>query len=297
MAAEVWWSSGQDLIWRFGEIESILANYHGISDSKRSTFASRLKHFHRLKFPFGFKAEHGKPSKYKVGDLVLMALALELTALGLGPERVVRVLSLNWYAVSTAVRMAATSLTERPLTTDALSFDETDPLAMFLFFDPSGLAPLTGVDLRITPDLDEASDTFFYGGAGIVRESITRWTSGFSTRIALVNVTSMLMRLVDIDQDGLSEAERALVLSYRISFFKSASEWADKFEECFFSEDAGAEARLGYLETYARNFLGDDENGDPASFERTILSLRDQTGIDPETIRAFLMTSRGSGRS
>ena len=76
-----------DIAWTFGELEGVLASVHGIDQTKRTAFQSRLKNFHRLGYPLGFRAVKGKAATYTPLQIIEMALAVEMTQLGLPPER------------------------------------------------------------------------------------------------------------------------------------------------------------------------------------------------------------------
>jgi hypothetical protein len=196
------------LMTTFGELEAVLAAIHGIADSKRTAFQARLKNLHRLGLPIDLKTEKGKAATYSAGQVVEMALATELTELGLPPERVVRVLTLNWYPSAMAISIAARSLLERPHGFHEQEDEMEPPLSMFLFFDPAALAPLTlDHGQVIAPDTDQAADTFFYGGEGIVRQNLVRWTSGSTNRLSIVNVTALIDKLFGLPSPKNFEGE------------------------------------------------------------------------------------------
>ena len=176
----------------FGEVESRLARLHEIASDKRTQFQARLRNFQRIGIPAGVASGRGKTVYYNPGHVVELALALELTQLGLLPERVAEVFHLNKFPISQGVVMAARAILEKGgFRPSAERVDENtviyhggygregseddDPLSMFLYFDPTALAPLTDIPERYE---DQASATFFYGGANIVRENIVKWTAG-----------------------------------------------------------------------------------------------------------------------
>lgn len=224
----------------FGGLEALLAEMHDIADAKRTAFQARLKNFHRLKYPVGFKTEKGRATIYKPGDIAEMALALELAQLGLTPERVVRVLSINWYPTMMALRMAAQALERKPFGFHEVEQRPDDPASMFLYFDPFALSGLTEDGSGLTPDLDQASDTFFYGGEGVVRDGFVPWTSGATHRLSLINLTALLDRLAG-DPYPNDEPRR---LKWRAGFFAEVAVWADSRERSF-SDEALAEELAG----------------------------------------------------
>jgi hypothetical protein len=274
--------------WTFRQVESILADCYNIASSKRTTFASRLKNFHRLGFPLHFKAEQGKVARYSAGHLAMMALALDMTNLGLTPERIVRVLTLNWFPTNMALRMAAQALIAAPAGFDEhVAKPDEDPLSMFLFFDPSALSPLTmDYDPAITPDLDDAADSFFYGGQGVVRDNLVKWTSGYVSRISIINVTAMLDRLAGLDRDADTSTSALMKhTEERLRTFRAIVQWADDFDELF---ELGAEdAKLAYLETYF-NYCVSRDDFTPERIDHVTRDVEDVTGMEAGFIRRAL---------
>ena len=227
-------SDREELRFTFGELESRLARLHEISSDKRTQFQARLRNFQRLGFPKGMSAGRGKTVHYSPGHVAELALVLELTQLGLLPERVVQVFNANRFPISQAVRIATNELVakggfrpwrEREMENTTLyhgammreGTEETDPLSMFLYFDPTALASLTDIPEKYE---DQASASFFYGGAGIVRENIVKWTAGpFIRRLSFINVTAMLWELVVRSKPDRQQA-----------FLSQVAEWADALE-------------------------------------------------------------------
>jgi hypothetical protein len=195
----------------FGEVEARLARLHEISSEKRTQFQARLRNFQKHGIPAGGGSGRGRVVHYGPGNVMELALALELTQLGLLPERIAQVFLLNKFPISQAVLMAARSiLTKGGFKPDRDRIDENmptntgshwhthdeaeDPDSIFLFFDPTALASLTDIPEKYE---DQASATFFYGGAEIVRENIVRWTAGpVVRRLSLINVTAVIWSLV-----------------------------------------------------------------------------------------------------
>lgn len=273
---------GSEVAVTFAELATVLGEMHDIAESKRTAFQARLKNFHRLGFPVGLQTTKGKAATYNAGHMAEMALAVELTQLGLPPERVVRVLTLNWYPAAMAITMAARALLERPEGFDEREVKETDPLSMFLYFDPTALASLMDdLDPSTFPDLDRASDTFFYGGEGVVRENIVRWTSGSLNRISLINVTSLLDRLVWIPflDDEPKDIE------WRRLFFSQLHNWASDRSQNGFGGDVDAVAEDFLSRFILGNFAPpkDDE-----ATEHMVNIFESYFGLPTELIRKVL---------
>jgi hypothetical protein len=210
-----------DIAWTFGELEAVLASVHGIDQTKRTAFQSRLKNFHRLGYPLGFKAMKGKAATYTPLQIIDMALAVEMTQLGLPPERAVWVLVRNRWPILMANGIAARELQKDPAAFSSEKGFRDRALSMFLYFDPAALHPLTlNLPAKIVPDLDEAADSFFYGGIGIVRDGIAAWTSGSSARLSLINLTAMIANVAASPFDEGSEDD----LTFRRDFFRLLEE-------------------------------------------------------------------------
>lgn len=229
------------IFWTFGELEAVLAALHGIDQTKRTAFQSRLKNFHRLNYPIGFQATKGKAATYSPLQIIDMALAIEMTQLGLPPERATWVLISNRWPALMAVEMAARGLAENPLGFDADKGLSDQVLSMFIYFDPAALHPLTlHLPAKVVPDLDEAANSFFYGGIGIVRESIARWTSGYASRISLINVTAMIGWVAASPYDAGSIEDTA----YRQQFFRQLADEADSSRS---EREGGGQAEADYV--------------------------------------------------
>ena len=77
---------------------------------------------------------------------------------------------------------------------DGRQISETD--SIFLYFDPAGLATLTNDDPTFAPDLDEASDTYFYGPYSNIKDGLSYWTQRRSNRIAMINITGLIAEML-----------------------------------------------------------------------------------------------------
>ena len=196
---------------RFGELEAILADINGIPSVQRTSFQARLKDIQRQGLLKMDELPRGKSAAYGLRELALMAIAVEMCQFGLSTKRAVEVILADEYPLWMSVMMAAGAIQSQPEvfnegTSDTRPAEEgeiwgfspewndsnaTDPLSMFLYFDPSVLAPWTETETGDEGE-DIASATFFYAGRGIVADMIARWTTGPTRRIALINVTKLL---------------------------------------------------------------------------------------------------------
>jgi len=260
-----------EFAWTFGELEAVFAAVHGIDQTKRTAFQARLKNFHRLRYPIGFKAVKGKAATYTPLQVIDLALALEMTQLGLPPERAIWVLTANRWPALMAVRMAAAELYRHPTGFDCEKPRDDEPFSMFVYFDPASLSPLTlHLPAEVLPDMDLAANSFFYGGLGIVREEIANWTSGYVPRISMINVTAMIGLVAASPFDAESDEHFA----YRQGFFLKLVEEAEAaFDDWDGCNDAEAD--------YVSNLL-ERENITDATH------LSDRANIPPERAARYI---------
>lgn len=94
----------------YGTLEDVLMKMFGLRPAQRSALVGRLKYLARLGFPKAAKVGRGVRARYSVEDLIHVALALEITDLGVAPvpivERITRDERLIRGAVARAWRTA-----------------------------------------------------------------------------------------------------------------------------------------------------------------------------------------------
>lgn len=176
----------------FGDLEDILAARHRIVGRHRTKFQARLKNLHRIGWPIDFKSIKGKASTYNPGAVVDMALAMELTQLGMSPERVIHVLSANRWATLKAYELAAAALAGHTYKEIHRARPNGGSLSMFVYFDPAGLSSMSVVSEEDQAASDISADTFFYGELEKVIDNLANWTITEATRISLVNITALI---------------------------------------------------------------------------------------------------------
>jgi hypothetical protein len=263
------------IIFNFATLEAVLASIHDIDPTKRMAFQARLKNYHRQGYPINFESSKGRAALYTPGQAVEMALALEVTQLGLNPERLARVLTLNRFPIYSVIRMAAADLARRPE-----GFDTEDQLtparaSIFLFFDPAVLSPLMVEDAE-QQDFDVTDYSLFYGRADAIRDRLAIGTSGSISRLALVNITSMIDRLAYMAA-GIVRRSDAEALAFKEAFFAEVYEWADRNYEATYPQNADwfvmrlIDQALAYL-------AGDD------AIEVTAAKLIAESGLKPKTV-------------
>lgn len=171
----------------FGDVEAILADVHGIASAKRTAFQARLKNMLRLGFPGYEGSGRGKRGRFGAFDLATLAVAVELSQLGLAPAHATKVMIDHWGTVSEAVMRSMTASMEGP----AL-LDENLPPAI-IFFDPAALWPL--MDDVLPNDVDYASASLELMTDWGSFETMKERTSGACYRIAAINVSALVARL------------------------------------------------------------------------------------------------------
>lgn len=192
----------------FAEVEQALALTFDIAAARRTAFRARIQHLQKLKFPAGTNTGRGRAAVYTPGHLYLLGVAFELQQLGLSPERAKGVIEDDLHAVGMAGSMAA-----------SVGFPScTYESPAFLYCDPAALRPL----MNVRDGEDWASQTFFYGGLGSVRESFERWFKNGVQRMAFFSVSALLYDLA-------CHAPRIPGKPTVEPFYEAVRAWADPF--------------------------------------------------------------------
>ena len=187
----------EGISWTFGELEAALASVHSIAPTKRTAFQSRLKNFHRLGYPPGFKGAKGKAANYSPLQIVDLALAVEMTQLGMPPERSSELLISNRWPILMATELVARELHAAPAAWSVTSGLSDKTLSMFLYFDPAALQPLMSqAEIKPQSESGEPSSSVFYVGTGTESEGIAGWASSGSARMSIINLTAMAASVV-----------------------------------------------------------------------------------------------------
>jgi hypothetical protein len=177
----------------FGQVEDLLASLHAVSDEHRIALRGRIKHFQRNGWPRGTNTGKGRPARYDFPSLLALAVAFELTQVGMTPDRIVEVLAENWSIVSTAANLVLA----RPDRDEPASF-------IYLYCDPSTLSTLSKPSQH---HRDEMTFRFLFGFQLVQgfqqSEPIPR-------RLALVNLTDLLNSMWKVLQDipGVAAMDR-----------------------------------------------------------------------------------------
>lgn len=173
-----------DVTRTFGQLESLLAIYIGIDPEKRTAFQARLKNFHRLGYPADLKTVKGRPTIYHPRHTIRMALALQLSQMGLPPERCVKLLTDFEHVIALAVGNAAAAIIEKPAGWEKRS---DLPESHFLTFDPMSFAPLMHQDA-----LDQYNMRVAYEKQQFAEGRLVANTYNELGRLALINVTATM---------------------------------------------------------------------------------------------------------
>lgn len=171
----------------YGELEDFLAKIHCVAPDRRTALKGRLKHFQRLGWPPGTNKGKGARVRYDTGQILSLAVAMEMLELGMTPERVVEQLGLH--GSDLALGFIDVMASEHPL-------EE----AVFFIFDPDALRSLrdqkdgegrTGLKHLICSqsDLEEALTTTDLRG----------WR-----RLALISMTAILRDYLGVAHDKVT---------------------------------------------------------------------------------------------
>lgn len=113
----------------YATLEDVLAQTFGIAAGRRGALVGRLKYFARIGFPRSAKVGRGVRARYGVEDLLDLALALDLTDVGMTPIPIASRIEANaadlHAAFADAWRMSERSPDDRPWWVLSLGMLET----------------------------------------------------------------------------------------------------------------------------------------------------------------------------
>jgi hypothetical protein len=155
----------------FSGLEALLADLHEIASDKRMAFQGRLKNLLKIGMLQAARKGRGKAATYGAGDLVEMALALELIQIGLPPERAWQLLLENRQHMFASTQRSVEALRE-------------NGEVVFLFFAQTALGQLSN-----RPS-DESNPPVEVGGAAYIQRVIKK-----RRRLSLLNVTELIMEI------------------------------------------------------------------------------------------------------
>lgn len=173
---------------RYSEVSRLIARLHGIGEERLTALRGRLQHLQKMGFPPGVNTGRGRPAEYGPSQVLMLILILEFMAVGLAPERAVRLLRQRESEVKKATRLALPGLLTEKV--EAV-FVRLEPAALFDEDPAFGYATAEKLDefLRISTHL-----------------------TGF-TRHVLINLTALLRHLVEWAADRSLGTEEEFVQS------------------------------------------------------------------------------------
>lgn len=173
---------------RYSEVSQLIAKLHGVGEERQTALRGRLQHLQKLGFPTGVNTGRGRPAEYGPSQVLMLILILEFMAVGLAPERAVRLLRQRESEVKKATRLALPGLLTEEV--EAV-FVRLEPAALFDEDPAFGYATAEKLDefLRISTHL-----------------------TGF-TRHVLINLTALLRHLVEWAADRSLGTEEEFVQS------------------------------------------------------------------------------------
>lgn len=192
----------------FAVLEAILSTVHRIKPDKRTAFQARIKNFQRLGMLEDLITVKGRPTEYEPHHVYLMALAIELTQLGLTPDGIIEFYARSKYGVAIAAGAAVRALRrvpERPAERGGES-----PKGYYMFFDPHGLSELS----------DGPPSPLFLSTLEDAPEQIRKLSDAVVGRFAGINVTTLI--------------DAAFIPSkMRDAFLDALEVWAEKIRDDF----------------------------------------------------------------
>lgn len=187
----------------YGEVFSLFAHMHQVALSKHTAFRGRLQHFQKLGFPEGVNTGRGRPAEYGPEAVASLAFALELTQMGLNPERAIALMNGHKWHIRNAFGLASRDL----------SRSGHDPV--FVYFDPLALASFSGVDLK-----ERAGGSLSVATWSVLKRDIDKRV-GFWRRLALVNVSTLVVDLTGAVAQDLKVATQR-------DFKAALIEWSER---------------------------------------------------------------------
>lgn len=177
------------LPWSFGRLESVLAVVHRIADDKRTAFQSRLKNFQRLGLFPDQETIKGQPTQYEAHHILRMGLAIELTQIGLPPDRIVSTI----HSVQLMIAAIAADASESLMAENGMDLEVASKNGHFLFFEPHALASMSKNEMRYSfiPLFDHDLNKLAGLGGGVI------------SRFAGVNLTLLIRILFMTEKDPL----------------------------------------------------------------------------------------------
>ncbi|QQN73626.1 hypothetical protein [Croceicoccus sp. YJ47] len=143
-----------------------------------------MKNLHRLGFPNELKTVKGRPTIYSPYQQLEMGLAVEMIELGLPPEKIVSLCRKNQMAIAAAGAFAARSLLE--FKNGFQDGEGQNPRSYFILFDPNALADMKNNNFDVDMEL------FIYADEKTIAKHVVTNTTGGSSRLSAVNITSFL---------------------------------------------------------------------------------------------------------
>jgi hypothetical protein len=165
----------------FPQVEAILAKGHDIDSEKRTAFRARLTNILRVGLPGYAGLGRGRAAKFGSGQITILALAVELTQLGMPPAQATAFLRAEWGEILAAIIFAL-----EPQPDDNPAVMVLDPLALAPLMNQPARNMLVSTPLRVL----QASD---------LRHALCEMETG---RLAVINMKHLIDALADYEPIG-----------------------------------------------------------------------------------------------
>lgn len=179
----------------FGQVEAVLADLNEIATDKRVAFSARLKNLQKQGLQStGSTPGRGKAASLRFGEMMQMALAVDLLRLGLPPQRAAELVRRNWAMLRYSVYQS--TYTQAEMIALAEHEGETNPTTTWIWLVRNdALAELTTLGVS---DFDtyEAIDVISLEGFGSLVDTLANSDSAIDRRTLLINGTQLTREIV-----------------------------------------------------------------------------------------------------
>ena len=194
---------------KFGGVEAALARLHNIASDKRTAFQARLKNFLRLGLVSDVKAGRGKAASYNAGHVLLLALALEMTQVGVGPDAAVRIIQGNMRSITKAVKASISP-------SGGLPAENWSPA--IIYFDPHSMQALSEYPLDPVSIIFCDAENFRKNFRSIIVDN---------QRLAVISITRLILRICET----IAEPEAIKKMALDRFFAQALYDWAERYHD------------------------------------------------------------------
>jgi hypothetical protein len=193
-----------------GPLLSLLGEALGVGEDRKTAFLGRFQHLQRLSLIQGINPGRGKAAEYQAHHVAVIAIAFQISQLGLSPERTVSVMRKQKEIVFKGIEIAV---------------EKKDKITECIFsFDPAVLS-LHGSDLS-----DESKDrinwTFWATKKNRFLDLFAHMLQddGLIERLSIISLGAVL-RMICGAMDGFDGSNKPIIGARSREFLSSLREW------------------------------------------------------------------------